>query len=256
MFILSMFKAVLEDASLFKDSIDSINSLITEGCFNISKDSIGLIAMDPASVAMVIFDFLSSSFKEYSVDEDKRITLNIDQLKSILGRVSSSDSLAIELDDEKHQLILTVSGKSTKKFTLPLLEQGESVNKVPPLEFDTKIELDANTFKEWIKDAAIISDCVVFLTDKDNFKLEASGGNSNVELELGKGSPALHSVSCGSEQTRAKYSLEYLDKIVKSAKIADKITLEYKTDYPARIEFKNLDKLRIAFILAPRVETE
>ena len=51
----------------------------------------------------------------------------------------------------------------------------------------------------------------------------------------------------------SKYSIEYLKKISKASKLADVVSLEFANDYPLRAEYKLLDKLRLSFILAPRV---
>ncbi|MBT4441395.1 DNA polymerase sliding clamp, partial [archaeon] len=37
-----------------------------------------------------------------------------------------------------------------------------------------------------------------------------------------------------------------------ASKLADSVSLEFGNDYPLRAEYKLLDKLRLAFILAPR----
>ena len=250
-----MFKAELENSSLLKDSIDSISSLITDATFTISPDGMSLVAMDPASVAMVIFNLLSSSFSEFKVDKEQKITLNVDQFRSILQRASSNDKLILSLDDEKHVLNVSMFGASTRNFNLPLLEDNESSAKVPPLEFSAKIVLDANALKEGVKDASVVSDCVTFETNSEKFVLNAGSETSTSHLEIAKGSPSLFSMEV-KETSRAKYSLEYLDKIVKAAKIADKLTIEYSSDYPMKLEFKAIDKVSLSFILAPRVETE
>jgi hypothetical protein len=47
-----------------------------------------------------------------------------------------------------------------------------------------------------------------------------------------------------------------LKKIIKGSKLSDKVSLEFGKDYPLKIEYKVLDKLQLATILAPRVATE
>jgi DNA polymerase III sliding clamp (beta) subunit (PCNA family) len=55
---------------------------------------------------------------------------------------------------------------------------------------------------------------------------------------------------------KSKYGIDYLDRMMKSDKVADTLTMHFGADYPIRMEFKKLDKLQLSFILAPRVETE
>jgi DNA polymerase III sliding clamp (beta) subunit (PCNA family) len=47
-----------------------------------------------------------------------------------------------------------------------------------------------------------------------------------------------------------------LKKISKANKLSDMVTLEFGADYPLRAEYKLMDKLRLSFILAPRVSSD
>ena len=58
------------------------------------------------------------------------------------------------------------------------------------------------------------------------------------------------------EAIKAKYSVDYLTKIIKSAGLSDKVAVYFKTDYPLRLDFTITDKLNMSFILAPRIETD
>lgn len=62
-------------------------------------------------------------------------------------------------------------------------------------------------------------------------------------------------VQISGENGKAKYSLEYLQKFVKSCKLADKAAINFSNDYPLRLDFKNTG-FELSFVLAPRVETE
>ena len=42
--------------------------------------------------------------------------------------------------------------------------------------------------------------------------------------------------------------------MIKAAKLSRSLSLEFGTDYPMRIVFKELDKIKLSFILAPRVQ--
>ena len=57
-----------------------------------------------------------------------------------------------------------------------------------------------------------------------------------------------------SEPVRARYSLDYLKKISKAKKLSPEAEMAMATDYPMRLEFNIPDKMRLGFILAPRVE--
>lgn len=250
-----MFLAKLENGSILRDSVSAISSLITEATFTIDTNGIKMVAMDPASVAMIIFNLLSTAFSEFKVDGEVKLTLNVDQFNSILSRLGSSDEITLSLDEEKTKLKILMKGASVRKFEMPLLEDPEKTNRVPELDFKTRIDIEPASLKEGIKDAGVVSDCVTFFAKDGKFSMIAVGDSSRATLELSKDSPAIFDMKNEGEQ-KAKYSLEYLDKVIKAAKLASKLTLQYKTDFPARLDFIEQDKLQMSFILAPRVETE
>jgi len=57
-----------------------------------------------------------------------------------------------------------------------------------------------------------------------------------------------------SNPVKSKYSVEYLKKMIMGGKITDKVTVCFDRDYPLKLDFKEVDKVQLSFILAPRVE--
>ena len=248
-----MFKATLQDVSVLKDSLDAISSLITEATFKIDKNGMNLIAMDPASVAMVIFKILPSVFLEYESPQDSEMTINLPNFVSILKRARANDKITLELGENK--LKIKMIGDFKRNFSLPLIELPHNVQKVPELKFKSGVELFANVLKDGIKDASMVSDCVVFEAKPESFIIKSFGDLSETQLELAKDSPSLLSLETDGEQ-KAKYSIDYLDKILKGIKPTDKVKLNFSTDYPVRIDCNKVDKYQLSFILAPRVDTD
>ena len=95
----------------------------------------------------------------------------------------------------------------------------------------------------------IVADSCSFIASPDKFIIEASGLNS------AKSEFSTDEVKLISGESRSKYSLEYLQKFVKAAKIADQVFVNFSTDTPCKVEFKN-NSFELAFILAPRVEND
>jgi len=250
-----MFKAILGDVSLLRDSLDAISSLATEGTFTINSNGLQLVAMDPASVSMAIFNLLSTAFVDYKIEGEKQITVNLDYLVQILKRASVTDQIFFELNPDKNALEITMKSISTRRFLVPLLNDITTPKKVPELEFPVKLEIETNTFKDGIKDASMVSDCVVFNVENNTFSMIGKGDVSETKLELTAESPALISIN-HNVPAKSKYAIEYLDKFNKASKLTDRVVVQYNTDYPLQIEFKALDKLSLKFILAPRVEND
>ncbi len=249
-----MFRAVLSDVDLLKDSLAAVGEIIDEGVFKLGKDGISLIAADRAMVAVADFKILATAFEEYKIDEEKSIGLNIANLLSILKRAKAKDKLILELKDSK--LELTLQNSSKRRFVLPLLDiTQEEIPPIDQLEFTTKAEIKSDILKAGIDDAEVVADSVVFEAKPNKFAMRAEGDISSAELELEKGNEALLEIKA-KDETRARYPLDYLKKMAKAAKVADSVVLEWGQDYPMKLSFKVLDKLNLSFILAPRVQEE
>ena len=243
-------KLTLAEPKLLKDSISIIADLVTEAQFKITPDAIELIAMDPASVAMVTFKLLSSSFEEYDVKEEQTIALNLNNVKQVLKRATNC-KITLELLEDKLKFIM--KGKTIKTFMLPLIEIEESERKMPNLNFEATVVTDSSVLTEAIEDMDIIGESVTFETGKNKFKVSSKGDMSKADVEIGSDDDT-KIVSEG--KFKSKYSIEYLKKIIQGAKLAPKVSLQFANDYPLKVEYKVLNKMQLVFILAPRVENE
>jgi len=249
-----MFSLKLIEPKVLNGSIGVISDFITEATFSIQKEGIKLVAMDPANISMVVLDILPSAFTEFRVDEPVEITVNLESLKNALKRAKPTDSLALTLD--KNKLKLTISGKSKKRFFIPLLEREVKERKVPALDFMANVELDASEFKDFVDDVSIAGDAVTFDADKNLFGMSAGDAGSKVNIELTRGHDALVQIATSSEAVRSIYSVDYLKKMARASGLADSVSIRFANNYPLRLDFRALNKLQMSFILAPRIENK
>lgn len=245
--------ATMSDISLFRDSLIAINELISEGLFRAKPDGIYLAATDPTMVALVDFKFLASAFDEYKVSEQEEIGINIGNLLAVLRRAKGGDKVTLELTKGANRLEVTIKGASTRKFTIPVLDLEKGEVPEMKLDFPTTVEAKTSVLADGIDDASIVTDTVVLGASAKQFTMHAEGDMSKVEIMLEKGSADLIGIDA-KEDVKSKYSLEYLKKIVKAGKISDTVKLQLGKDYPLKATFRQVDKMQISYILAPRVE--
>jgi len=249
-----MFKAKISDVSLFVNSIATIGEIIDEGIFKLEKKGISLMAADRAMVAVVDFHLSSSAFDEYELDEEKEIGVDISNFLSVLKRAKGGDKLGFELKESKLEVIIENSGR--RKFVVPLLELSpEEIPPIDQLEFSCKVEISPDIFISGINDAEVVADSVVFEATPTGFSMRAEGDVSSAELELKKGEEGLRHIEANGNIS-ARYPIDYLTKMVKAARIADTLIMQWGQDYPIRLDFLAGDKCRISFVLAPRVAEE
>lgn len=245
-------KLVLAETNYFKDSISIISDLVNEASFKVGPNSMEMIAMDPANVAMVIFKLLSSCFTEYDVKEEVNLAINLSNLKQILRRTSPEDVLVMELAKD-NRLQIQLKGKSTRTFSIPIIELEEKEQKVPELSFGSIVNIPCNTFNEAIEDADIVAESVSFESEPKKFTITAEGDLSKAKIEIKEDDNVKISAE---EKVKSKYSLEYLKKMIGGCKLADTVTVQFNKDYPLKLDYKTVDKVLLSFVLAPRVEND
>ena len=247
-----MFEAKLEDIGLLRDSIATVAELIDETELHIKEYGMQLIASDRAVVVVVDFYLARDVFKEYKYTEDTRIGLNLQNLLQILKRAAENDVLTIKLNEGK--LDITLKGRSTRRFVLPLIDiSREETPPIDKLDFRASLSLSSEVLSSGIEDAELITDSVIFTVRKDQLTMKGESDSSFTQLDLMKGEGGLK-IADMNEPVRARYSLDYLKKIVKAKKLSPDVKIAMANDYPMRLQFEVPGKMQLGFILAPRVE--
>ena len=244
-------KLALAEPTYLKESISIISDLVSEARFKITKDAVELVAMDPANVAMVVFKLLSSCFTEYDVKEETQLAINLGNLKQILRRAGPNDMLSLEIEGNK--LKIQLRGNTTRTFNLPIIELEEKEQKIPELKFPIKVTLPSSMLNDAIEDVGIVAESVNFEVQKGKFSVNASGDLSQANVEMKEGDDVKIE---GQGAAKAKYSIEYLKKMIGASKLAADVSVQFNKDYPLKLEYKAVDKLMLSFILAPRVEND
>ena len=247
-----VFKAKMENIDLLRDSIATIAEFIDETELQIKEKGIEMVAADRAVVVVVDFVIYRDVFSEYGFDNERRIGINLQNLLQILRRAAPNDIMTMQLEDNKFHV--TFSGDSTRHFVLPLIDI--SKDETPPLEkleFSASLKINSDILSSGVDDAELITDSVVFTVRKDMLSMKAESDSSLSQLEVPSGSDMLKIIDIG-EPVRARYSLDYLKKIIKARKLSGEADISIGTDYPMKIEFNVPGKMRLGFVLAPRVE--
>ncbi len=250
-----MFSATLSGTNLglFRDSLQGLVELITEGVIEARKGGLYLTATDPTMVTLIDFQLLSKLFDDYKVEGEQKISINIDNLLSILKRAKASDKVLLSLDREANKLTVMLEGTSARKFTVPLIDIEKSDIPEMNLEFPTDLEINSDVFDDGIGDASVVTDSVIIGVGPAGFTMNAKGDMNQAELKLEKGNESLISLNA-KEDVKSKYSLDYLKKIMKAAKLCETVKIKFGNDYPIKMVFTQPDKLELSYVLAPRVE--
>ena len=240
-----------ENPGTLRKSIELISELVTEVRIKIGEYGLSISAMDPANVAMVSFKIPKSSFSEFNTEDEEKLGINLNDFKRILKRTGTKSSL--KLEKKENNLKIQIEDRIKRTFTLALLDiDSEEINfseKVEKMEFSSSVEINSVDLVDAIEDCAVVADSCTFKIQDEKFVISSRGINSS-RTEFSGDDAKIEAEECLS-----KYSVEYLQKFIKGAKLCEKTLLKFSNDHPLKIEFKTGDS-ELNFILAPRVETE
>jgi proliferating cell nuclear antigen len=251
-----LFKFRVADSKLLKDMITAISTLVDEATFSLSPEGIRLRAMDPSRVAMVDFEWPKTIFDEYACSENMKMCINVSELLKLLKRAGKNESVELSLDEKTGRLKITIIGNYVRTFNMPTLEAMEEEVPTPKVAFNVKAEVTTEGLNQAIQDALLVSDHMRIEADAEKITMNAAGDIMGANIELKKGGAAVLNLEV-KEPSKATFSLSYLSEIIGAAAATSEIvTLEFSTDMPIRLDFKQQKEGRLTFYLAPRIEVE
>jgi len=250
-----LFVAKFDDAKTWQSLIGAISALVDEANFEISPKGVTLRAMDPSRIAMVDFELPKSAFSHYECDEEGRIGINLDEMDKIVKRAGAGNSLELGLNREKNQLRITLQGRTKRSFNISLIDLGADRPPSLNVDFDINVKITAETLKEIIQDANIISDFIAIDATPDRLLISARGDTGNLEVNIGKSEEALLEYTV-KQPAKSLYALEYLNDMMKAVAASDTVQLEFGKGTPIKLVFAVSSGGHITYFLAPRVEDD
>jgi proliferating cell nuclear antigen len=246
-----MFKLRTSDTSFLKNILESVLGLVTEGTFELNPSGMKLMAMDPAGASMIMLSISGSAFDSFEASETS-ITINLEFLLKVLKRSRAEDVLVLEVLDEENKLKILFQGDSARSFMLPLIEPLDSEHKIPALEFTCNVKIDPKLFRDAVTDASMVSESVTFDVSEKGFEMCSEGDSQGFHMILSKDVKGFSFDG----RAKARYSIDYLAKMLKPSAYAEDLSLGFGNDYPLQMEYRVKEKLSVKFILAPRIELD
>jgi len=246
-------EVVFPQAKELKNMIAATTAFLSEGTFKAKSDGIFLVSLDPANVALIMVDMYPNMFLDYKVEEEEIFTVNLEDIKKILTKAKTKEQVSWKIDKQKNKFIISLKGKSTRTFALPLIETEGNILEVPSLDLRIKLEMDAKAFSEIISSAKVVADELKIVTnpDKNSISFIAEGELKDMKIEITPQDESVLSLEVP-EKVSTRYSVDYLYKVTKVANVSDTVIVRFDQDKPIWLDYKSLDKFRFGFILAPR----
>lgn len=241
---------VIMSGEILKTISRAITALVSECRIHFLTKGIHSRAVDPSNVAMVIVDVPKESLESYRLEAEKTIGLDMNRIFEISKSINAKDLVELSLIDETSLRIKSGS----LDYSLALIDPSaiRKEPKIPELNLPAKIVLDSAEFKKAISATEKVSEHIVLKSDKNSFTIEAKGDVERMAFTMTGGE--LREFNGG--EARSMFSLDYLREFCKVAGAGDQLTIYLGTNYPGRFCFELVGgKVRVEFILAPRVES-
>ncbi|MCD6434214.1 MAG: proliferating cell nuclear antigen (pcna) [Candidatus Diapherotrites archaeon] len=243
---------VFPSAVVFKRCVDAIAVLVDEAELEIVKEGFKLKATDPSQISMVDFEMPAEAFESFKIDEAKKIGIDFNYFSQIMSRAKTTDKLSLEIVD--NALKISFIGNAKRSFSMPLIDISASELPNPKIEFTAKLALAAHVLHDALKDATLVSSHIILEANKEGFFIRANSTRGVLNVEVAKDSEDMKEFDV-KEDARAMFPLDYLSDMMKSAKGTDIIELQLRTDAPVELSY-NIDKAKVKYFLAPRIESE
>ena len=153
------------------------------------------------------------------------------------------------MEKQENMLKLSIKDRIKRDFSLALIDVDVEEKDLPQWEFNSVVHINSETLVEVIEDCSVVSDACTFIAEPDKFIVEAHGLNS-ARAEFSSDEAQIHSGN-----SIARFSLEYLTKFAKGAKISSKASLSFSDNHPMRLDFPTGEVI-LSFVLAPRIEQD
>jgi proliferating cell nuclear antigen len=245
-------KFVFPDAREWKYIIESIATIVDEANFVASPDGLRLRALDPGRVAMVELYIPANLFREYSVEQDTKIGVRLDDINDVLKRAKKDDEIHFEVSGGR--LIITLAGRAERRFRFPLLDISGKEPPEPKLNFTVAAKMLSSMFRDALEDAGLVSETVKIKAENKSLWFIARGDKGEVESKFSIETGSLVEIDV-KETAEAIYGIDFLNKIVSKAyRVSDILGLRFATNMPLELTFDIAGGGTLKFLLAPRME--
>jgi proliferating cell nuclear antigen len=231
----------LKQVEFWKRSIEAISSFIPEGNFRFSDKGVFFKAIDPSQVVLVDY-FIDKKFFDKYVVEPNFVGVDLVEFNKIMQRSLPHDKLFLDVSDAEMKIRFESDMK--RNFRLPLIDFSEEEVKIPEVAYEAKVDINATSLKEMLKDASLFGSSIVLKVAEGKFFVEARGSQGTMDSEASKATQ----VSAKKDVT-AKFSLNFFHNIVKEAENEKVVSIELKSDAPMKVSFM-IGQSRITFYLA------
>ena len=109
-----MFEARLISGKIFRQIVDSIKDLVTDGNIDCTPEEISIQCMDSSHVSLVAVSLSQSAFDHYRCDRTLSLGFNSNNMSKILKMMGRDDILILKAEDEGDVMTMMFENPKTE----------------------------------------------------------------------------------------------------------------------------------------------
>ena len=258
-----MFKATLNQASVFKKIVEGLKELINNINLEASPEGLDLQAMDSAHVCLVCLKLNESGFADYRCDKSMNLGINLHDLSKVLKLAGNDDEMTIKSDANSSFLSISFENKKSEKsseFQLNLINLEIDSLGIPSCEYPSCITMNSSEFFKMCKEISTVSETLnIKITDKSMalFQFEGKLGSGKIKLKNNtdeKGESTVI-IKCN-EEVNKRYGLSYINNFSKASSLSNLVEVHFSESFPMKIHLAIEDMGFVEFYLAPKLDED
>lgn len=243
-----MPKAVLPEAKMFKELVETIGNIADEVALLFTSEGLTIKALDVDQSSLIDIYFPKEMFLEYDIEESMSVGVSINNLKKVLKHLKKGENLAIEPEGEYAKFTIGAGGVVSRMFRFRNLEVPAPEIPELNLSFTATAKVMAQSLKKVIEDIEAIGGSTQFRATPEALVIRSVGAGK-LEVKFAQGSLALISLEV-SEPAESVYDTSKLVNVLGITKISDVVTLSFASKMPLKAEF-SIGPGRVTYLLAP-----
>lgn len=251
-------------AKKMKTIVGTLSKSIKDVRVDITPEMFVIHSLDPSHVLLAHLELPRDVWEDFECEEPLNVVVNLDELNKYMARAPMKGFVKLSLSKSESKIrvqMWEISGRK-KSYNIPLSRL--TMDEAPPIPedmvFNAEVRINDVIFAELVKDAKVVSPHITLeATTKGEFLVRASEvGGAELISEYGTESDEVIEdiVIVTETNTKATYTLQYLEDMTGFARIITGILIQFSDDKPIKITFELEDGGFMIFILAPRLEPD
>lgn len=243
-----MFKLILKDNNIIKESFESISTIVDEVICHIDSEGFRVNAIDRSHICFISLNLKKELFDEYQCTIPDKICIDTIEFMRILKRLKKDDTLTLQTDNENN-LTIIMDGLTERTFNIRLIDLEYETPTPPTLETPANITIETSLFKDFITDSELFNENLTIRIDPEYFTVETESEFGDTQSQY------YHAEDNITTEYKSHFSIEKLKQIMKANRFSPLITIGIGNNIPLKLRYSK-ENATLEYLLAPRLNQE